>query len=69
MRLNHTPHRSKAMSIHCCQVVPSSERSHRADIACRSARTVRVERTRTVGEPGLAAGATSPPPEKWNTQY
>jgi hypothetical protein len=56
------------MSTQCCQVVPSAERSHRADIVCRSALTVIIERTRTVGaSPGLAAGAPSPPPEKWNT--
>jgi hypothetical protein len=57
--------RVKFMSIHGCQVVPSSDRSHSACIEEPSSETVRIDRTRSVGaSPGCAGDATSEPPEK-----
>jgi len=61
--------RVKPMSIHGCQLAPSSLRSHLAVMPLRSGLIVSVDRTALLASAaaGWATGATSPPPVNRHT--
>ena len=61
--------RVKVMSIHGCQLAPSSLRTHLAVMPLRSGLTVSVDRTAppASASEGCATGATSPPPVNLHT--